>query len=416
MKKNWWVFIQSVTKTQTIKDALIVTLGMGLSTVLSALAIFFIARFLGPGDFGLYTGALAIVVIVIDALDLSLGTSIVNFASKNSDQTHALVKYGFLLKIVLGLSAGGLFFLLSPLLSKLINPQLLDPLRFASLFIPLIFLYRFPRSILQAQKQFLKDTLVENATSLFRLSFAVGFYWTLNFTVITALAAYLFGALVALLLGASFISWRFLSARITGFTKSHFFSFQKWLTLGFIVAAFHGRVDSALLLKLTDAVTNGIYQAAYRFYMPAIQLASVLSLVLAPRFASFSDRSEAKQYLFKAGKLTVLLSSVILLIIPLAPLFVSLIFGSAYYQAILPTQILSFGFVFFVAGSPFVSYLIYSLKKTHWFFILSLIQLIVIVSLDLLLIPRWQATGAALATSLTLILVNSLTAFLALKS
>ncbi|HBU21787.1 TPA: hypothetical protein DEB02_02475, partial [Candidatus Beckwithbacteria bacterium] len=67
----------AVTRTQTIKDAVIVTAGMGLSTLLAAASIFLIARLLGPTGFGLYTTALAIVVIVIDSIDLAISSSIV---------------------------------------------------------------------------------------------------------------------------------------------------------------------------------------------------------------------------------------------------------------------------------------------------------------------------------------------------
>ena len=103
-----------------------------------------------------------------------------------------------------------------------------------------------------------------------------------------------------------------------------------------------------------------------------------------------------------------------LAIIPLSGFLVNLIFGPQYSGSILPTQILSLGFVAFVAGSPYVAYLIYAAGKTKTFLLVNLLQLVLLVSLDVALVPQFGAVGAAAATSTTLITVNILMAVLAL--
>ena len=250
--------------------------------------------------------------------------------------------------------------------------------------------------------------------SLFRLLAIVGFYFTGLLTVSSALAAYILGALITFFIGSLMVSWKFLKAPITADTKSHFFSFQKWMTLAYVVAAIHGRIDNPLVLRLSSPETGGLYQAAYRFFMPALQLAAALSLVFAPRFASFTDLKTSRQYLFKAGRLTLALGLLVLAIIPLSSFAVNLIFGSQYSGSILPTQILSLGFVAFVAGSPYVAYLIYAAGKTKTFLLVNLLQLVLLVSLDVALVLEFGAIGPAAATSTTLITVNILMAALAL--
>jgi O-antigen/teichoic acid export membrane protein len=411
----WLGQLASIIKTRTAKDSLIVTLGMGLNTVLSAVSIFLIARFLGPSGFGIYATVLAMVVIVTDSLELAISGSIVKFASQENSQSLRFIKYGFFLKLVLGFVLGGLFWLVSQPVASLISSDLLKPLKLASFFIPVLFLSRFPRSLLQAKKQFFKDISLEVITSLFRLGALVSFYFLGWLTVTWALAAYLFGTVVAFLLGATLINWQFLSSTVNRQTKRHFFSFQKWLTVAYVIAAIHGRIDNPLILRLSGANTSGIYQAAYRFFMPAIQLSASLSLVFAPRFASFPDLATSRAYLKKASKLSLALGGLVLLIIPLSGFLVKLIFGSAYLTAVLPTQILAFGFAFFVAGSPFVAHLIYATNHTRAFFGVNLLQMILLISLDLLLVPSFGAVGAALATSLTLITVNLIMAVMALN-
>lgn len=407
--------VQKFTKTQTIKDASLVTIGMGLSTALSALSIFLIARFLGPSGFGLYVTTLGISIIVIDSLELAISGSIINFSSKSSKSSKEFIKYGFQLKLFLGVIIGLLFAVLSQLLAPLIHEKLAKPLLAASAFIPIVFLHRFPRSVLQAQKKFLPDSSIEVVTSLFRLLFILVFYYFFNLTVITALISYLLGALLAFVFGSFLISWKFINTKVSSLTRQNFFSFQKWLTLGFVLAAIHGRIDSAILLRLAGPATTGIYQAAYRFFMPVLSFTAVLSLIFAPRFASFSDPKAAKSYLKKALLLSLSLASLVFLIIPLTPFLINLIFGADYLSAITPTRVLAFGFFAFVAGAPLAAHLVYSTKRTKTFFLIALIQLVLLVSLDLLLIPQFGATGAAIAMSTTLIIINTLLLTLALK-
>ena len=402
-------------KTKTIKDTAVVTAGMVLSTLFSAVSIFLLARWLGPDQFGLYVAALALVVIVTDSLELAISGAIVNFGAKNTHQRDALLKYGFYLKLGLGAILGLLFAFLSQPMALWLYPALAGPLKTASLIIPVFFLQRFPRSVLQSQKRFWADSSLEVTTSFLRLAAISGFYLSGRLTVITGLAAYLSGALAAFVIGAGFISWNFLGAKIDSGARRNFFHFQKWLTLGFILAAIHGRIDSAILVKLAGSAATGIYQAAFRFFMPAMQLAAALSLVFAPRFASFAKRQEARTYLKKAAKLTALLGFGVLGIIPLAPWLVNLIFGSAYAGAILPTRILALGFALFVAAAPFTAYLIYSVNRTRVFALINLLQLLLLVSLDYWLMPQLGAVGAAMATTGTLITVNLLIMTLALK-
>lgn len=414
MKKSFLSFL-TFTRTQTIKDTLVVTFGNGLSTAFSVLSIFLIARILGPADFGLYVTTWAIVVILIDSIDLAINSGIVKFASQSTADKDSLIKYGFFLKLFLGLIITAVFGLLSQPLAAWLYPSLTTPLLLSSLFILITFLFRFPRSILQSEKKFFKDTLIDVTISFIRLLSVLAFYFFFKLTILSSLVAYLLAAVIGLILGVRFISWDFLKAKVTAKARRTFFHFQKWLTFGFIIAAVHGRIDSAILLKLAGPENTGIYQAAYRFFAPVLQLAAALSLVFAPRFASFSDYSQTKTYLHKAAKLTLGLAGLVLLLIPLAPILINLIFGSAYQTAVLPTRILTLGFAFFIAGSPYVAHLVYAVNKTKTFFIINLAQLVLIVTLDLILIPVAGAVGAALAVSLTLITVNSLLAYLALS-
>ena len=313
----------------------------------------------------------------------------------------------------LGLSLG--FALISQPLARWLYPALSQPLLAAALIIPVAFLQRFPASVLQSQKRFWADSAIEMSTSCLRLVVVGGFYFAGRLTPVTGLIGYFAGILASFLIGSCLISWKFLAAPIDKTIRLSFFHFQKWLTVGFILAAIHGRIDSAILVKLAGSAATGIYQAGFRFFMPVMQLAAAMSLVFAPRFASFTGSQEARIYLKKAAKLTAILGAGSLVIIPLAPFLVGLIFGPDYLGAILPTRILALGFAGFIAVAPFSAYLIYSVNRTKVFAVINLFQLGLLVGLDFWLIPRYGAVGAALGMSATLTAVNTLIILAALK-
>jgi O-antigen/teichoic acid export membrane protein len=388
---------------------------MFLSTLFSAVSVFLLARWLGPGQFGLYGTVLAITAILTDAVDLALSGTIVNFGAKDHQLREGLLKYGFLLKLGLGLFLGGFLTLISAPLANWLNRDLLRPLRVVAVLTPILLMHRFPRSILQAKKHFLADSILEVIASLSRLLVLWLIYLAGRLNLINGILSYFGSYLATFLIGAKLISWNWLKAAVNREVRQNFHRFQKWLTFGFILAAVHGRIDNAILVKYAGPAAAGIYQAATRFFLPVVQLTAALTLVFAPRFASFASATEARTYLHKGWKLTGLLSGLVLLIIPLAPLFVDLIYGQNYQAAIAVTRILSWGYASFIAVAPFSAYLIYSQNRTRAFAVINLVQLVLILALNLLLVPSYQAVGAAWAMTLTLTSVNLLIVIMAVK-
>src|SRR3989344_4080836 len=206
-------------------DTVAVTTGMVVSTILSAASAFLLARWLGPDQFGLYMAALALAVIITDALDLAISGAIVNFGAKGGEARAGLLKYGFYLKLGLGLSLSLGFALISQPLARWLYPALSQPLLAAALIIPVAFLQRFPASVLQSQKRFWADSAIEMSTSCLRLVVVGGFYFAGRLTPVTGLIGYFAGILASFLIGSCLISWKFLAAPIDKTIRLSFFHF-----------------------------------------------------------------------------------------------------------------------------------------------------------------------------------------------
>ena len=402
-------FFGTAAKTQTAKDAGIVFGGQVLSTITSAIFFILIARFLGPEKLGIYSAAMAIVIVLADTVDLAINSSIVKFYHK--ENYKAYWKFAFLLKMLAGFVFSILLFFGAGFLSEIMHQDLTIVLKVSSLLVFLIFFCRFPKAVFQAQKKFLSDALVDVATSALRLLLVLLLICFSALSVKSALWTQIISALGIGLIALKFIGMDFLKAKITPVVRKTFFSFHSWLTVGFILAAVHTRIDNLFLMRFSGPAMVGYYQAGYRFFMPIIQFSSVLSTVFAPRFASFEKEKQVKDYLKKTSLLSGGLALLVLIFIFFVPLIVKILFGAEYAPAVLPTQILAVGFAFFVFAVPFFSCLIYRRGETGFFALLNLLQLCLIVGFDLLLIPRFQAVGAASAASLTIIIINILAIF-----
>ena len=404
---------KTIFRTDTVKDTGIVLTGQVLATIFSAIFFFCIARALGPAKLGIYTTVVAIFLILTDTLDLAINSSIIKFISSPNKATY--LKFAFLLKLFIGSSLLILLFAGARFYSNLLHQDIESPLRIASVLILATFLYRFSKSVFQGEKKFSTDAILDILLSFSRLLIVLVLIFFSKLTINSIFIVHIISTLGVFFIGINKISLDFWQAKIEKSIAKKFFSFQGWLSVGFILAAIHSRVDILILMRFSGPEMVGFYQAGYRFFMPIIQFSSVLSTVFAPRFSGFASEDQARIYLKKTILLSSFLSLLVLIFIFFIPAVVNIFYGSAFQNSIPPSKILALGFSGFVFGIPFISYLIYRSGKTFFFAFLNLIQLILIVSLDLILIPKYGVSGAAWATAITLWLVNAGAAIYVLK-
>lgn len=183
------------------------------------------------------------------------------------------------------------------------------------------------------------------------------------------------------------------------------------------LALFSGQIDILLLLPLAGSLSVGIYALALRITNPLLNIAFAYVGALYPLLCSRFDRGKqefARIYHEATRILTLGIIPLSLFIIVEAPALVSLLAGGDFAQAVMPTRLLmtSIALVFF---SQLTLRACMAANKEKTIPLISAVILVTTLMANGLLIPRWQADGAALAALLTELISVSLFAALLAK-
>jgi O-antigen/teichoic acid export membrane protein len=175
-----------------------------------------------------------------------------------------------------------------------------------------------------------------------------------------------------------------------------------------LVFALAMRVDQILLFKLRGAADVGQYAVAVRVtealsILPEALMLTVFPLLAANRISAPERFRQTYRMSFKY--LSAVILPVALVFTVLRGQFVHLALGTPYAQSAMPLAILMWGMFFFYTGAVYVNLLIVE-HQQRLLLAVSLVTLAVNIGVNLLLIPAYGATGAALAT-----VISNLTGF-----
>jgi O-antigen/teichoic acid export membrane protein len=199
--------------------------------------------------------------------------------------------------------------------------------------------------------------------------------------------------------------------------KTHFFSwteFSKVFSYGILIALTSfgwmiiTQTDMLMLTYFTTTHDVGLYAVALPISLLLLFFMRPINIVFAPLIAKYSAEKKEKELtetISTAYKYAFVLLVPIVLCFTLFPeLIISLLFSNEYISAVRALQILAVGTLFY-SFSLFNSIIFNSLGKAKVMaVVVALISLLNII-LNLLLIPTYTITGAAISTSISYILL-----------
>lgn len=393
---------KSILSTATFKQSQITILGTIINGLLGALFLVFLARFLGPANFGLFTVATTTLVLIADIADFGTNTGLVRFVSKNLasnvDKAYEVLKLSLMVKFAAWIVSGAAIFLMAPVLAVQVfnKEELIFPLRLAGFGVGGALLFSFATSSLQAYQKYFTWSLINILANSLRLLLilVLGYFVTLN--VGSSLMVYIvlpfFGFFVALFI---LPARKILQSENEFSLAKEFFRYNLSVGIFTIIASFSAKLDTYLTAALLSSKEVGIYGIANQLVQFMPQLVSALGLVSSPKFASFSDNKRMLIYFKKFQMLVSGLCILGLFAIPIAIYLIPWILGTPYQGAVTPFVILLVAQLIFLFSIPVHHSVIFYFGRPDVFIWISIGHLILIGGLGYFMISGFGVIGAA---------------------
>ena len=382
-------------------------LSKGTTMILFILINLYLARKLSLEEYGLWSYFFSIITIISLISYFGINASAKKYAAQN-DQTDSLrpvIKSSIKLRFYFSLAFSILLLLSYKSLASLLNKPEFEKLFLLS--IPLIFLSSFVEFYKEmfSALQKLKYNFIVNFLEYSLKFLLVLIFFTFSINVFYIINAYLISVLITGLVGSYLLYFNFYrkykrskekySKQILKYSLPLFFS-----TLGFVMAT---EIDTFMLGLLVGESEVAIYAVSKQIITKLPHISLAIALAVMPLFSKINkdNKEKLKKSFYNLMKINcVIFIPIIVIILLFSGYFIPLIYGYKYSNAVIPLKILTV-YLFLFTNSIFLnSFLDYNgLAKKRAINILILI--VVNIILNLILIPKYGAIGAAIATSIS---------------
>jgi len=361
-----------------------------------------LGRFLGPKLYGIFGIILSLVSIIYIVLSSGMRQAITKYTAGNPELVGVIKHSGLKILIIFSLTLTVILISLAKPFSMLLKDEtLVNLILLSALIIPFTGVLFGYIGSLEGIKQFGKSA----AVSITYASFKVIFVFLLVF-----LGYEIYGAIIGLVL-AVFVSTLAAAYFCRGQTNEGHFDSILLIKFGFPVLLFF--IAIALVMNidiffvksiLADNAKTGFYTSAKALSQVIYIFFTAFSVVLLPSISSAISNNNVellKKYINQSLRyMLMLLIPTVLIINATSEKIINLFYSGAYVSAAYPLSILVFG-ISFLSITLALSTIMqgYGIPKVPLAILLILIPLN--ICLQIILIPRYELSGAALATTLT---------------
>lgn len=373
---------------------------LGQSTTLISLAVnIWLARYLGPGNFGILSYVMSFVGIFSFLAGLGIYNILIRDLVKYPGKRDEVLGTAFWLLVISGIITiilviiSSFIFESSPLIRALI-------ILYSSVFLfaPTNVISYYFQSTVQAKKNALVQVVGVITVTLIKAYFIFsgkGIIWLTG----TFVLDYILGTILYLSIyrqaGLHIRQWSFNKVLAKEFLKSSWF-----LMLSSAASYLLVRIDQVMIKQYLGEISVGIYAVAARlseiwYFIPGIICASLFPAIINAKITS------KEIYLNRLRKLYLLLGGLAVLVaVPitiLAPQIIELLFGSQYMSSVPILQIYVWSGVGLFLSVAITQYLTTE-NYLKIIFYYNLLAVVINIILNIILIPKIGLTGAAWAT------------------
>ncbi len=396
--------------------------GLAISGAAHFVLRIFLARYLGPADLGLYTLSFTAYSFGLLLSAFGIGAALTKYVAEykgDNPRISALVSTGSLISFIIGIIMGLMMFIAAaPIANHFFHmPQLGPLLRIIAISLPFIALEKATLGFMVG----LRRMRTYAALQIFQNVLMV------ILTVVLVIIGYgLIGAVFALVVSivlTSLISVFIIRKSLTIPGTLQFPQLVKMLTIFGVYVVLANGIDlinanagNVILGYFMTDVDVGLYGTAITLFSVIRQPAAAIQTITSSTIATYWGRGEIEKIENLVNKVMKYVAAVMIPIGFVAVFFareiITIIFGAEYAAAALPFQILVVGAVIGAIQAS-VGTVLSSTAYVNMIFKLGGIAVVANTMLNWLLVPRLGMSGAAIGTTVSILVVVLLNLYFA---
>ena len=401
----------SAMKTNNVLRNIFVTLKNAVFVkAVDFISYYYVVRSLTKADYGQYAVILSIFAITSTLADMGIGNAYIKFYHAEQEKKGYMLNFlGWKISMASLFAATGSLFLWT--LGRVwISQELLIPMQMMLLSMIFYSLYDFIDMHYQAAKEFDKKASFYTKNYVLRLIMTLGYV----FLPVTKQPS-LFLLIYFVSTGAVGLWEAFKGLRLHQVIQDHlgdlfqphrwktYIYYTKWILVSTIATIFITRIDSLMLYRMRGAEENAVYSVGFQLASVVGILTSSITAVLMPHLFAAKKREDIKNYVYSVSKYILPITALMILGAFFTKPVLVFFFQERYIEADPVIKIL---LITSAIGLYFnqINLLFYHFEKHYFIALVNYIQLILIVILNLMMIPRLGAYGAAINTLLVRII------------
>ena len=407
---------------QGMKDAFICTIPQIVGTVTGLIGSVLIARGLGPYGLGQLALVTSLVTVTGSLSDLGLGSTTIWYTGRavalgDVEGQFSVLRWALRLKLSMVLCVTLCFAAAAPVVTGYVwhDKALTGLVQLGLVGAVFTVVASIPSIYFQSVRRFGMNAMVYSAQRVVVLGgilvLAYLQRWSVMLVIVTSLVATGFSAVTFLWIVPKQSLWRRGEIRWGSLRKALRSpelkrpeagvddtpnTFAKFLLLGTLIWIVTMQAPIWLMGFFLEKSRIGIYDAASRFTIPLVVVVGALNTALWPRVSAVTSAEQAKVMLKRILKLSVLVAGISVFYSIAAPLLAPVVFGPAYAASVRTAQVLCIGYSIAILGAP-VGVIGYSLGLVRFYWIVNLVQMVLVVCMVGFLMPQFKGSGELVA-------------------
>lgn len=434
-----WVRGSFAGTRRGVTDVAYSLIPQGVSAVSGIVIVVLIARSLGPQDMGRYALIASVYLLVTELSNLGIGQTAIRYASLavtqgNLEAHYAVLRWAFRVRFLLVSTLSCVVLLLSPMLSELVwnAPELSGLIRMSLAISVFSSAAQAPSLYFQANRKFRKNSIILAGQTLISLGGTILVIWSGQISLQSLVLVNAVAACIgfAVFMGCtpyravfdlrdwslrsvgdfvSFLKIPVFEAEVQQVQKIGVFAF--YLLVSSLTVLITQRIDVWLMGHYLSKGELGVYSVMMRFTLPLTMLLSAVNTALWPRASGLVSYEAITGLLKKTFQLTLVVAVVGCIYSVVVPYATPYLFGTDFSPGILIGQLLCLRSCISILVCP-IGLVGYSFGFARQYVFINIFQLVVVVMLNVLLLPRIGLLGAVFALLLNEIIGGLATAML----